>query len=298
MGNGLLFVVGEAKGRGASELETAREFLRQEKFEKGIQELKRIQVGFAGSENAAVVPLNLGAAYLKLGLWDQASGQADDYLEQSKGGRFERYANYLKALALIGLGQGRAAEKALLEVRGGSGFGPPPEETAYHLARSAESQGDARRQLSYLADAEKGIRDPARLLWIRQRMGKLWGDLKDDARAASSYRASLTLCADSTLREPCAESTVRLADAAYRQRAYSEALSSYEELLRRHPRHKEAGWAQYQVGNLRRISGDLESALHAYQLVIDNYPDSYWADQARWRKDDAVWRKEYQGVLD
>jgi tetratricopeptide (TPR) repeat protein len=243
------------------------------------------------------VPLNLAALYLQLGLWEQAAAQAGDYLEQRRGGRFERYARYLKALALIGQSKGRDAEELLLSVRAGHGFGPPAEEVAYHLARAAESLGDRKREAAYLAQAEKNFKDPARLLWIRQRLGQFWAQQGDGVKATHYYRRSLEPCGDSAFAEPCAESSLRLADSEFR-RDPRQALAVYGEILRRYPQHKEASWAQYQVGNIHKSLGDWEAALNAYRRVIDNYPYSYWAAQAKWQTEDAVWRKEYEGVLD
>jgi hypothetical protein len=38
--------------------------------------------------------------------------------------------------------------------------------------------------------------------------------------------------------------------------------------------------------------------LNEYKRVIDNYPESYWASQAKWKREDTIWKKEYEEVLD
>ncbi len=295
IGGGILYVISASPGPGAQALEAAREALEDNRIERCVQGLKAVQVQFAGSANAEAVPVDLAAVYLKLGLYQQAGAQADDYLAHHAGGRFERYARYLSALALTGQGQGEQAVPLLQKVDRDSGFGPPRPEVIYHLARASE--GDPKDQATYLLQAEKGIQDASRLLWIRQKLGAFWAKQGEDGKAAEYYRKSLAACVDTSLAEACLESTVQLGDLEFRRHAWPAAMAAYGDLLRKYPQAKEAAWAQYQMANISKAQGDWDAALQAYQRVIDNYPDSYWAAQAKWQKDDAVWRKEYQGVL-
>ena len=74
--------------------------------------------------------------------------------------------------------------------------------------------------------------------------------------------------------------------------------SAKKDTLSMHPGTKEAGLAEYLTGNALSKGGEMDSAVNAYQSVMDHFPESYWAKQAQWRKIDAVWRKEHPGVLD
>ena len=35
----------------------------------------------------------------------------------------------------------------------------------------------------------------------------------------------------------------------------------------------------------------------SFNLVSEKYSESYWASQAQWKREDVIWRKEYEGVL-
>ena len=296
IGGGLLFVLPDSKGPGHDRMEAAMARFKGNKIENALQILKAIQLEFAGSENAEAVPLNLAAIYIQMGLWDQAAAQLGDYLEKKAVGKLSRYARYLKALALVGQKKGKYAEDLLLKVRNEAGFGPPTEEIVYQLSRAAQSLGDTKGEAAYLGQAEAILKDSLRLYKIRNRLGQYWFDQGQGTKASEYYRKSLQVCRDSSVSRTCADPLLHLADIEFKLDP-RQSKTSYLELIRRFPKHKEAAWAQYQIGNIYKSLGEWEEALHAYQKVIDNYPYSYWAAQAKWQKEDAVWRKEYGGVL-
>jgi outer membrane protein assembly factor BamD (BamD/ComL family) len=100
------------------------------------------------------------------------------------------------------------------------------------------------------------------------------------------------------LADLCAEVQLRTADLAYRKKDWKGAMAKYRQFASKWPGHKESAWVHYQMANIYKATGNFESALNEYKRVIDNYPDSYWASQAKWKREDAIWRKEYEEVLD
>jgi len=91
----------------------------------------------------------------------------------------------------------------------------------------------------------------------------------------------------------CLEMAVSEADLLWNAGKPDAAAAVYSEVLKDWPRSTEAPWAAYQCANAsaRTAKGD---ATAGWKGVIDKYPGSYWAAQARLRLEDAVWKTRYQ----
>ncbi|MDB6036126.1 MAG: domain protein putative component of TonB system, partial [Verrucomicrobiales bacterium] len=105
-------------------------------------------------------------------------------------------------------------------------------------------------------------------------------------------------CKGSSLAELCPESQLRLADMTFKKKDWKSALAQYKQFAAKYPEHKESAWVHYQMANIYKATNNFESALNEYKKVIDNYPNSYWASQAKWKREDTIWQKEYEEVLD
>jgi TolA-binding protein len=95
----------------------------------------------------------------------------------------------------------------------------------------------------------------------------------------------------------CRKAAYLRADVTFKNKEWNKAKEFYELALNQFPDSIDAAWGQYQIGNILRHKKDYRSAMKAYNVVVENFPRSYWAEQALWKRDDAIWRKEYEGVL-
>ncbi len=85
------------------------------------------------------------------------------------------------------------------------------------------------------------------------------------------------------------KSQMMLAFTAYSQGKYPEAINAARRFIALHPNHQDAAYAQYLIGNsyykqmpdVTRDQEETKKALAAFQLVIDKYPDSQYASDAR-----------------
>ena len=59
------------------------------------------------------------------------------------------------------------------------------------------------------------------------------------------------------------------------------AIARYEELLKRFPDSRYCAQAQFMIGFIHDQDGRFDAARQAYQSVIDSYPTSELADDAR-----------------
>ncbi len=296
----LFFIIPDAASPSGKQLSQAYELCKKEKFEKAVNLLKETVLGYGGSDNADAANLDLASAYLSLGLWEAARDRLADYLGETNRDSVRYYdgAEYLMALAQLGLKDGEKAERALLKIKPGAGNGPSQEEIDYRLTLAADLQKDGKKSSLYLEKAYVSSKDPVRKASLSQQQGFLYSRFGNTDKAMDFFRRSMADCKDAALAAVCAESQLRLADMTFKKKDWKGAMTQYRQFATKFPEHKESAWVHYQIANIYKLTNNFESALNEYKRVIDNYPDSYWASQAKWKREDTIWQKEYEEVLD
>ncbi|MEO7425543.1 MAG: tetratricopeptide repeat protein, partial [Fibrobacteria bacterium] len=160
-------------------LQRAYDLCRQEKFEKAVNTLKETVLNYGGSDNAQAAGLDLASVYLRLGLWENARDRIKDYLGNAPRDSLKYYdaAQYLLALANLGLKDGEQAEKALLKTQPGNpaqpqagATGPSQEEIDYRLAQASSLQQDSKKQSGYMEKAYANSQYPARRAELAQKL--------------------------------------------------------------------------------------------------------------------------------
>ncbi|MDQ2999632.1 MAG: tetratricopeptide repeat protein [Fibrobacterota bacterium] len=294
------FLVPDEASPSGKKLMEAYDFCKREKFEKAVITLKETLLNYGGSDNAQAGILDLASVYLRLGLWESARDRLGDYLGSGIRDSVKYFdaAQYLTALAHLGLKDGEKAEKALLKIKAGAPAGPVQEEIDYRLSQAGELLQDSKKWSAYLEKAQASAKDPLRKATLAQKLGFLHAKYGGTDRAMDYFRKSMVDCKDSNLVDLCSESRLRLADMAFRKKDWKGAMDLYRQFAAMQPDHRESAWVQYQMANIYKVTNNFESALNQYKRVIDNYPDSYWASQAKWKREDAIWQKEYEEVLD
>lgn len=82
---------------------------------------------------------------------------------------------------------------------------------------------------------------------------------------------------------------LRIADTNFFNKKYGEAILLYEEFKKLHPLHPEIPYVIYQLGNchykqmytLDRDQTETERAIEQYRYLIENFPQSPYADEGR-----------------
>ncbi|MDB5051124.1 MAG: tetratricopeptide repeat protein [Fibrobacteres bacterium] len=300
------FLIPDNASPSGRKLQEAYDLCKKEKFEKAVNTLKETVLNYGGSDNAEAANIDLASVYLRLGLWENARDRINDYLGSASGdsAKYHDAARYISAMANLGLKDGEKAEKALLKIKPGSGegkdaaTGPSREEIDYRLSQAGELLQDSKKWSAYLEKAYASAKEPARKAALAQQLGFLHAKYGGSDRAMDYFRKSMIDCKDPALGELCAESQLRLADMAFRKKDWKGAMNQYRQFAAKYPNHKESAWVHYQMANIYKLTNNFESALNEYKRVIDNYPDSYWASQAKWKREDTIWQKEYEEVLD
>ena len=302
----LFFIIPDNTVASGKQLMAAFEACRWEKYEKAENQLKETALTYGGSDNAEAAGLDIVSIYLQLGLWENAQRRLSDYLSSAAKDsvKYPDAAHYLFALAELGAKNGERAEKQLLKIKGGAKFGPTSEEVDYRLAQAGELLKDSKKWATYLEKAYTSTMNPVHKIVMAQKLGFLHSKFGSSERAIEYFHKSINDCRDSVSSERedlaglCAESQIRLADLIFKKKDWKAALAEYKLFAVKHSDHKEAAWAHYQIANIYKATNNFESALNEYQRVIDNYSESYWATQAKWKREDTIWQKEYAEVLD
>ncbi len=301
-----LFLIPDSESPSGKKLHEAHLLYKAEKFEKCVNALKETMLGYGGSDNALAAGLNLASAYQQLGLWENARDRVMDEVGTAPRDsvKFFDAAQYLLAVSHLGLRDGEKAEKALLKIQPDAPNGPTREEVEYRLTQAGELLQDSKKYSGYLEKAYAGAKSPLRKAEYAQRLGLLHSKYAGMEKAMDWFRKATVDCGDgkgnkdSALAVICAESQLRIADMTFRKKDWKAAMAQYRQFAAKYPEHKESAWVHYQMANIYRASGNFESALNEYKRVIDNYPDSYWSSQAKWKREDTIWQKEYEEVLD
>ncbi len=298
------FFLPDPGGVGGSETRGAFLEYHEGRLESSIRKFRELILKYAGSPNAEAAALNLATVYLRLGLTQNAEVQVNDYLRASPatGGIFTNHAQYLSALIALGGKEWVPAEQILADMRPGENFGPSQEALGAALERVGALSRDTTKWTAYLQKAESNSRLVGKKMYYRQQLGLLHQHQGRLDLARKLFQASLEYCgnpsADTTQTRTCSLSRLRLADLEFSAKNWQAALVLYQELTKSHSGFPDADWVHYQLANTYKSQHRYELALNEYTRVIDNYPYSYWAAQAKWRREDTIWRKEFGEVID
>jgi tetratricopeptide (TPR) repeat protein len=307
MEDGFLFLISDSASNGGRKLMLAHALYRRDRLEQTVQTLKELIRDYPGTENADVARLNLAAVYLRMQLWQDAQNQLEAFAEQAPESRHKYFdlAHFLLGRAYLGEGKPAGLEKAeayFSKVKADGPFGPTLAEKSWHMALLGEKLPDpAKRGESYQTALGYHPAGP-RHIYLQWKFGLHEAQFGKTGIALAHFDAAHQACgqtpATDSIAAWCADAQVRAADMAFRQRDWSGAMGRYQKFAKDKPKAADAPWAQYQIGNVHKAQARYDLALNAYQKVIDNFPESYWAAQAKWQREDAIWQKEFAEVLD
>ncbi len=121
-----------------------------------------------------------------------------------------------------------------------------------------------------------------------------------DAEAADKagrYKEAITLYSELERQHPysdyATESQIRQAQAAYGNMKYTEAIIALERFIELHPGHPKVDYAYYlkalcfyeQMTDIRRDQSMSQASLEALEVVINRFPDSKYARDAKLKRD-------------
>ncbi len=294
--NGLMFFIPD-QSQSDSKHSEAVALLESKKWEAAINLLKELSGSFGGSFKSDIAELNIGSIYERMGLYDKAKNKLELYLSSKHSKTFKNQAEFLLAKSELGLQNWNNAEQKLKYVKVDAKWGPSDLEKEKLWAKIYLGKGQNDKAVSHLNKLAGKVKKPEDKVNVWLQVSNIHKSNKHPIAMEKTLLNAKEQC-NKKMLEGCDVVYLELADNYFKGKKWKQAQNSYNQFLKSFPSHKEAAWAEYQQGNIYKRSGQYKKALDSYRDMIEKYPESYWANQAKWEREDAIWKNEYSDVLD
>jgi tetratricopeptide (TPR) repeat protein len=267
------------------------------RYDDAIQEFKKVLAKHPSGTVAVHCLYNTGICYLKLRLLKEAENQFQQILERYVKHPVAAKGLFLKGVTYLERSESKTAEKLfrrfIQNYRNHQWIGNAYEKLgdAYVDMEQHRKAVDAYSQAVSLG--RKNIDKVAALF----KLGKTYQELGNGNRAITTYQKAIDLGEKNTIFLRVPDSYYRIADELYKMKEYKKALNYYTKVTRKYPSFQETPWGIFQIGSIQKNLGKFQNAIKAFKELIKQYPDDYWARQAKWKMEDAIWEYEYKAVL-
>lgn len=291
------FVIHSHDDVGSDELKQAWSKYRRFKVDDAMNILKKLTLDYPSSPNALAAHYNRVSINHELGLDKSVLTVAKMILRNSPPEPYKSSLYYLMAQSEFASGSKKQALEYLNQVSPDGKLGPTS-------AKKLSFEADLAAQLDQGADgivkmksAIDNAKTEEKKRALMYDLARMYLDKKNIKEGVQIYRDLLAKCPKSSNLELCRLSCVGIADENFKLKNYDVALKYYQKTLEEFQDDKDLPWSQYQIGNVYVEQRKFSQAVKAYNKVSENFSDSYWASQSKWKRDDTIWRKEFEGVL-
>jgi len=266
-------------------------------FDKAIGEFKKVLAANPSGTVAVQCLYNTGISYLKLRLYKEADNQFQQILERAPNHPLAANCHFLKALTALERSEPLVAEKLLRK------FIQSYRKHGW-TANAYEKLGDTYTDLE---QPKKAVDAYAQAVAISEKnsdrvamlfkLGNAYLETGNSTRAIEAYTRVIEIGEKAELFLRVPDSYYRIADDLYKAKQYQNSLDYYTKVTRKYPTYQETAWGLFQIGSINKNLKQYQAALDAFKELIKRYPDDYWARQAQWKMEDAIWEHEYKAVL-
>jgi tetratricopeptide (TPR) repeat protein len=290
------FIIQDTSGQGASLLREAYYEGGRKLINQTIELLKKVRLEYPGSANNFAAAVNLTELYKYLGLFDNGLNIARTALRENPPQAYENMLKFLIADLLTSQKEFVQANKMLQSVQVDSLLGPYSQQKKSLSAviaaglQATTKQGDGK--LESIIEAEQ---DPLKKAGLLVELGDIHAQKGKKAATIRAYKEAIKHCkGDDSI---CRLAGYKLGDLYYKDKNWIMAEKYYQQGVSLYPDSTDAPWGLYQLGNISSIRQDYPKAVEYYDRVLAEYSGTYWAEQAKWKKEDAIWQEEYRPVL-
>lgn len=296
LSTGILFPIGSVSGQGAQEMQNALKYAQAKDFNQAIESLKSIRLQYPGTPNSIAAGYALAAFYRYLGLSENLRILASSILREDVPEPYRSGLGFLLASSLKDLGELSAARSVLDSGKADLALGPTSVQLNLLQSQIAELQKSEKDVPALLEKAILAEKDPLKRADLRLKLGQTLLRQGMPANAEKAFEALLESCSPYTT-EQCRKGLYALGDMFYQSKAWDKALDKYRKVTGSYDDPEDSPWGLYQIGNIYRQKKMFAESVKAYEILIQKYPASYWADQAKWNKEDVIWRGQNSKVL-
>jgi tetratricopeptide (TPR) repeat protein len=266
-------------------------------FDKAIKEFRNVLADHPSGTVAVHCLYNTGICYLKLRLFREAENQFQQVLRRYGRHPVAAKCLFFKAVTYLERSETVTAEKLfrafIKRYRNHEWIGNAWEKLgdAYVDLEQHKKAVDA---YTNAVRSSTKARDQVAVLF---KCGKAYKEIGNSKRAIESYEKAIKIGekADVYLRVP--DSYYRIADEWYKLKEYKKAFACYRKVTRKFPAFQETPWGLFQIGSIYKNQKKYQEAVKVFKVLMKKYPDDYWARQAQYKMEDAIWEHEYKAVL-
>jgi tetratricopeptide (TPR) repeat protein len=266
-------------------------------YDDAIQEFKKVLSANPSGTIAVQCLYNTGISYLKMRLFKEADNQFQQILERNPNHPLASNSLFLKSLTYLERSEPVVAEKLLRTFI---------QKYRKHpwIANAFEKLGDAYCDLE---QQKKAVDSYSQAVPLTQKnsdkvamlfkLGKVYSETGNGPRAMEAFNRAIETGEKENLFIRVPDSYYRIADELYKMKEYTKSLEYYKKVTRKYPSFQETPWGLFQIGSINKNLKKYQDAIDAFKELMRRYPDDYWARQAQWKMEDAVWEHEYKAVL-
>jgi tetratricopeptide (TPR) repeat protein len=281
---------------GSAELQKALNLLQKKSFQSAIDALQVVRQKYPTTPNSMAAAYNLLAHYQYLELHDKVIALGNFVLQEPVPEPYKSAIAYMLAVSQVKKGEYQNGSNTLSNVQEDQKLGPT---LGQKLALEAEIAAKHKQDLGAPEVLKKAIEaepDNSKKNELRLSLAELYMKLQDSPAAIQTYKEIADDCPAET-KDPCYKAVYKLGDNNFMAQNWPMALQYYNNAIDKYKDPELVPWALFQIGNVFRKQGNYKEAVRSYDRLIKEYGGTYWADQAKLYKEDAIWQEANQGVL-
>ena len=290
------FVFASTTEAGSADLQKAYNFIQKKSFQSAIDALQVVRQKFPGTPNAMAAAYNLLSLYQYLELHDKVIALGNSVMQEPVPEPFKSAIGYTLASSQIKKAEYQNAYNTIADVKEDQKLGPTLGQKLALEAEIAAQYKPDQGSPEILKKAIEAETDKNKKNELRLKLADLYTKLQDTPKAIETYKEVLEDCPVNTA-DPCRKAIYELGDRSFLAQNWAMALEYYNRAIEQYKDPTLVSWALFQIGNVFRKQGNYKEAVRSYDRLIKEYGSTYWADQAKLYKDDAIWQESNKGVL-
>jgi len=282
---------------GSADLQKAFTLIQKKSFQSAIDALQTTRQKFPGTPNSMAAAYNLLALYQYLELHDKVIALGNSILQEPVPEPYKSTISYMLAVSQIKKAEYQNGFNTLSNVKEDQKLGPTLGQKLALEAEIAAIYKPDQGSPEILKKAIEAEPDRIKKNELRLKLADLYSTkLQDIPSAIQTYKDVVEDCPPNT-SDPCFKAIYELGDRSFLIQNWPMALEYYNKAIEQYKDPALVPWALFQIGNIFRKQGNYKEAVRFYDRLIKEHDGTYWADQAKLYRDDAIWQESNKGVL-
>ena len=282
---------------GSAELQKAFNLIQKKSYQSAIDALQTVRQKFPGTPNSMAAAYNLLSLYQYLELHDKVIALGNSILQEPVPEPYKSAISYMLAASQVKKAEYQNGYNTLLDVKEEQKLGPTHGQKLALEAEIAAQYKPDQGSPEILKKAIEAESNKTKKNELRLKLADLYTKLQDIPSAMQAYKDIAEDCPPGTT-DPCYKAVYELGDRSFLAQNWPMALEYYNKAIQQYNKDEMlVSWALFQIGIVFRKQGNYKEAVRSYDRLINEYSGTYWAEQAKLYKEDAIWQESNQGVL-